>query len=257
MPFDSPAQPAGYHPFKQEIIRLVREYDASRPRSRQVHLGPSEIGAGCARQIAYKLAGRPPVNETADPWFPIIGTAVHAWLATAVGWYNDVVLNRASDPRFLVENRVKVAADSASAYNTSGSTDVYDADWERVIDWKIVGTTTMRKVKAHGSSQQYKVQGNTYGAGWVQAGYPVNELLICYLPRSNFLTNMYIDRLDFEPHLAHQAMERVGDIERLVRGGIPPESFPADDCTIWCPFYRPKVELGHSSCPGHGEVKDD
>lgn len=257
MPFATPAQPAGYHPFKQEIIRMVREYDASRPRSQQVHLGPSEIGAGCDRQIAYKLAGRPQVNETADPWFPIIGTAVHAWLATAVGWYNDVVLNRAGDPRFIVENRVKVAADHASAYNTSGSTDVYDADWERVIDWKIVGTTTMRKVKKDGSPQQYVVQGNTYGEGWRQAGYPVKELLICYLPRSNFLTNMYIDRLDFQPELAHQAMQRVGHIETLVRGGIPPEAFPAADCSIWCPFYTPKVPLGTNSCPGHGEVKDD
>lgn len=257
MPLAQPATPAGYHPFKLEIMRMVREYDASRPRSQQRHLGPSEIGAGCARQLAYKLAGRLPVNQTADPWFPIIGTSVHAWLATAIGWYNDVVLNRAGEPRFLIENRVKVAADSSSAYSTSGSTDVYDTDYERVVDWKIVGTTTMRKVAKDGSPRQYKVQGNTYGEGWVQAGYPVKEILICYLPRSNFLTKMYIDAMPFQPELAHEAMQRVGSIEGMVKAGIPPESFPADDCTIWCPFYRPKVELGHSSCPGHGDVKDD
>ena len=249
--------PAGDHPFKREILRMVRDYDASRPRSKQVHLGPSEIGSGCDRQLAYKLAHRAPVNETADPWFPIIGTAVHAWLATAVGWYNDVVLDRAGDPRFIVENRVKVAAESSSAYSTSGSTDVYDADWERVIDWKIVGTTTMRKVTKDGSPQQYRVQGNTYGKGWEQAGYPVKEILICYLPRSNFLHRMHLDSMPYEPHLAEEAMLRVGNIQALVNGGIPPESFPAGDCTIWCPFYRPHVELGHSSCPGHGEVKDD
>ncbi len=257
MPFDTPAQPAGYHPFKREIIRMIREYDASRPRSQQVHLGPSEIGAGCDRQIAYKLAGRPEVNQIADPWFPIIGSSVHEMLARAVGWYNDVVLKRAGDPRFIVENRVKVAAESRGAYSTSGSTDVYDADWERVIDWKIVGTTTMRKVKAEGSSMQYRVQGNTYGQGWVQAGYEVKEILICYLPRSNFLDKMFIDTLPFQPELAQRAMERVGNIELLVKGGIPPETFPVDDCTIWCPFYVPNVPLGTNSCPGHGEVKDD
>lgn len=249
--------PKGDHPFKREIIDMVRKYDASRPRSLQVHLGPSEIGADCSRQLAYKLAGTAPVNDVADPWFPIIGTAVHAWLATAVGWYNDVVLGRSQNPRFLIENRVKVAAEKSSAYNTSGSTDVYDVDNERVVDWKIVGVTTMRKVVKSGSSLQYKIQGMTYGKGWVQAGYPVKEILIAYLPRSNFLSKMILDPMPFQPELADQAMERVGTIEAMVKAGIPPESFPAAGCTIWCPFIRPKVELGGTSCPGHGDVKDE
>lgn len=235
---------------------MVRGYDASRPRSLQKHLGPSEIGSGCDRQIAYKLANRPEVNETADPWFPVIGTAVHAWLADAIWWYNTEI-GRADNPRFLVENRVKVQS-RASGYNTSGHTDVYDMDFKRVIDWKIVGTTTMRKVtKEHGDPQQYVVQANTYGEGWVQAGYEVRELLICYLPRSNFLNKMHISSLPFTPELAHKALARVGAIEQLVNLGAKPETFPAADCTIWCPFYRPKVELGEHSCPGHGSVLDD
>lgn len=248
--------PVGPHPFKREIVEMVRAYDASRPRSLQKHLGPSEIGTGCNRQLAFKLAGRPKINETADPWFPIIGTAVHAWLGDAVMWYNTYI-GRADNPRFLVENRVKIQS-RQSGYDTSGHTDVYDADNGRVIDWKIVGTTTMNKVtKENGDPQQYRVQANTYGVGWQQAGYEVRELLICYLPRSNFLNKLHISALPFEPQLAHDALARVGAIEKLVQLGAPPESFPADDCTIWCPFYRPHVELGAHSCPGHGSVKDD
>jgi hypothetical protein len=247
--------PKGPHPFKQEIIKIVRGYDASRPRSLQKHLGPSEIGTGCMRQLGYKLAGTPEVNETADPWFPVIGTAVHAWLADAVLWYNTEI-GRSTNPRFLVENRVKVTA-RAGGYDTSGHTDVYDVDYKRVIDWKIVGTTTMRKVAKEGDTQQYRVQANTYAEGWREAGHEVRELLICYLPRSNFLDKLHISALPVEPELAHQALERVGAIERLIRLGVKPESLPAGDCTIWCPFYRPHVELGHSSCPGHGSVKDD
>lgn len=244
------------HPFKLEILRMIREFDASRPRSLQKHLGPSEVGSGCTRQLAYKLAGRPEVNQTSDPWFPIIGTAVHAWLATAMGWYNDVYLDRAGDPRFLLENRVKVAA-QGSGYDTSGHTDVYDADYERVVDWKIVGTTTMRKVEKEGSTQQYRVQGNTYGAGWVQAGFPVKEIMIAYLPRSNFLNKMKLDVMPFEPHLAHEALARVGAIEQLVKAGVAPESLPAADCTIWCPFFTPGKPLTGFGCPGHGDAKDD
>ena len=247
--------PLGDHPFKREIIQIVRGYDASRPRSLQKHLGPSEIGAGCMRQIGYKLAGREPVNETADPWFPVIGTAVHAWLGDAVVWYNSHI-GRDKNPRFLVENRVKVMS-RQSGYDTSGHTDVYDVDFKRVIDWKIVGTTTLRDQAKNGDKPQYVVQANTYGEGWIQAGYEVKEILICYLPRSNFLTKMPISSLPFTPELAHAALARVGAIERLVQAGVAPESMPASDCTIWCPYLRPKVELGGTSCPGHGEVKDD
>lgn len=257
MPLSQPAQPAGFHPFKRTIVDIVRTYDASRPRSLQKHLGPSEIGAPCARQIAYKLAGLPEVNEVADPWFPIIGTSVHAFLATAVEWYNDEVLGRKANPRFLVENRVKVDAALKGHYATSGSTDVYDVDEKRVVDWKIVGTTTMRKVQKSGSPEQYKVQANTYGRGWEQAGYEVRELLIAYLPRSNFLDKMYLDCLPYEPQLAIEAQARVGGIQAMLHAGVRPEQFPAAGCTIWCPFLRPKVELGGTSCPGHGEVADE
>jgi len=248
------------HPFGLEIMQMVRAYDANRPRSLQQFLGPSEIGAPCDRQIAMKLAGIPEVNETADPWFPIIGSAVHAWLADAVVWYNDVYLGRPTNPRFLVENRVKVTA-KEGGYDTSGHTDVYDADFKRVIDWKIVGTTTMRKVKNGATPEekagpQYTVQGNTYGRGWVEAGYEVKELLICFLPRSNFLKNMQIVQLPFRPELSEQALARVAAIDQL-RHFIQPHEFPASGCSIWCPFYRPSYPLGATSCPGHGEAKDD
>lgn len=247
--------PEGPHPFKNEILRMVREYDASRPRSMQKHLGPSEIGAPCDRQLAMKLAGLPEVNQVADPWFPIVGSAVHEWLAKMVGWYNDVLLDRAGNPRFLVENRVKVAAEN-QGYSTSGSTDVYDIDHQRVIDWKIVGATTMRKVDQEGAGPQYTVQGMTYGKGWVQAGYPVKSVLICFLPRSNFLNKMKLVELPYDQSIADRAQARVAAIDQL-RQFIKPHEFPAGGCTVWCPFYRPSVPLGATSCPGHGTVKDE
>jgi hypothetical protein len=258
MPLAAPV--ISQHPFAREIMGMVRAYDANRPRSLQQFLGPSEIGAPCDRQIAMKLAGVVEVNETADPWFPIIGSAVHAWLADAVVWYNDVYLARPTNPRFLVENRVKVTA-KPGGYDTSGHTDVYDADYKRVIDWKIVGTSTMRKVKNGATPEeqagpQYTVQANTYGRGWVEAGYEVGELLICFLPRSNFLKNMQIVRLPFQPELSEKALARVAAINQL-RHLIPPHEFPAGGCSVWCPFYRPSYPLGATSCPGHGEAKDD
>ncbi len=252
--------PLGPHPFAKEIIKFVRAYDASRPRSLQTHLGPSEIGSPCMRQIAMKLAGVEPVNETADPWFPIIGSAVHAWLAVALDWYQYNVLGMTPDnPRFIIEQRVH--AESEGGYTTSGSSDVFDTLYDRVVDWKIVGTNTMRKVEdeawwQHDTGQQYHVQGQTYGKGWMQRGFHVSEVMVVFLPRSNFLHRMKIKVLPFDPSVADRAQERVHAIDQL-RQVIPPHELPAGGCSIWCPFFRPKVPLGATSCPGHGEVKDD
>lgn len=253
--------PAGQpHPFQIEIIRMVRMYDANRPRSLQKHLGPSEIGSPCMRQIAYKLAGRPEVNDVADPWFAIVGSAVHVFMGHAAEWYNDVVLGRKDNPRFLVENRVK-AETRGLGYDTSGHTDLYDVDNQRVVDWKIVGLTTMRKVEEGDTPEekagpQYHVQGMTYGKGWVQAGYPVKSVMIAFLPRSNFLNKMKLVEMPFDVNVADAAQARVAAIDQL-RLLIPPEQIPAGECTVWCPYYRPKMALGPSSCPGHGEVADE
>lgn len=252
--------PAGDHPFKREIIKFVREFDASRPRSMQKHLGPSEIGSPCMRQLGMKLAGVEPCNETADPWFPIIGTAVHAWLATALDWYQYNRLGCTPDnPRFLIENRVH--ADSEGGYSTSGSTDVYDTLYDRVVDWKIVGVTTMRKVDKGGTPEekagsQYHVQGMTYGKGWEQRGFKPKEVMIAFLPRSNFLHRMKLVTMRYDRSVADAAQVRLAAIN-TARQLVPAHTLPAGDCTIWCPFYRPGVPVGPTSCPGHGEVLDD
>jgi hypothetical protein len=248
------------HPFALEIQRMVNEYDASRPRSLQKHLGPSEIGSPCDRQLAMKLAGLPEINQVADPWFPIVGSAVHEWMAKMTLWYNDVYLGRAHNPRFIVENRVKVEARNAG-YDTAGSTDVYDVDHQRVVDWKIVGVTTMRKVDKGSTPQeqagpQYTVQAMTYGKGWRQAGYPVKTVMIAFLPRSNFLKNMKLVEMPYDESIADSAQSRVAAIDNL-RQFIKPHEFPPGGCTVWCPFYRPGFPLGETSCPGHGEVKDE
>jgi hypothetical protein len=253
--------PAGQpHPFSVEILRMVREYDASRPRSMQRYLGPSEIGSPCARQLAMKLAHTPEVNQVADPWFPIVGSAVHEWLARMAEWYNDVYLGRANNPRFIVENRVQVKA-KEGGYDTSGSTDMYDVDYQRVVDWKIVGVTTMRKVEKgdtpiEKAGPQYTIQTMTYGKGWEQAGYPVKSVMIAFLPRSNFLNKMKLVEMPYDRAVADAAQDRVAAIDRL-RGQLQPHQFPAGDCTIWCPFYVPGVPLGPGSCPGHGKVADE
>src|SRR5690606_36102890 len=59
------ASPPAPHPARpppstvDEMRAVLTALDASRPRSRQTALGPSELGTPCQRQLAYKLAGVP------------------------------------------------------------------------------------------------------------------------------------------------------------------------------------------------------
>ena len=47
---------------KQKLIRMIMWAENESPRSKQAEIGPSEVGGGCDRHIAYRLAGVAPIN---------------------------------------------------------------------------------------------------------------------------------------------------------------------------------------------------
>ena len=69
-------------------------------------------------------------------------------------------------------------------YDVTGSIDLWDRKTHSTIDWKIVGNTTVTKVKAHGPSQQYRVQASLYGMGLQNEGERVERNCIYFLPRN-------------------------------------------------------------------------
>lgn len=240
------------HPFAKLAMDAIYWADRVSPRSVQRDLGPSEIGDPCPRQIAYKLADTPEVNRSADYWFAILGTAAHAWLATALDRYQQEVLGRGVDnPRFLIEQRVLAVG---SHYATPGHTDVYDIDEQRVVDWKLVGASSLKKVKNDEIRPGYRIQAHTYGLGWVQRGYPVREVMNVYLPRSTFLKNLHVWVEPYDEQIALQALDRVAQIDHL-RQVVPIGAVPHGECSVWCPFLRPGP-LNDLGCPGH-QPKDE
>ena len=58
-----------------DVIKHVRDYDASRPRSLQAQPGWSEVG-GCRAYLGFRLDGAWPTDDT-DTWGAIRGTAIH------------------------------------------------------------------------------------------------------------------------------------------------------------------------------------
>ena len=65
-----------------ELADIITKAGIYAPRSKQVVIGPSEIGHECVRRISYKLLDWEKVNESqGGNWIAQIGTAIHSHLA--------------------------------------------------------------------------------------------------------------------------------------------------------------------------------
>jgi hypothetical protein len=240
--------PTEEHPLRRVFLDAIVWADGTSDRSVQTTIGPSELGNACMRRLAYSLDGTVPVNTTADPWFAILGTAFHAWMATALDRYQRDVLGRdpLTNPRWLLEQQVWTGDPNCP----SGHSDCYDLDFETVVDWKVVGPTTMKKVRASGPAEYYRIQGHTYGKGWKRAGRDVRQVMIVFLPRNAPLRETFVWAEAFDESVADRALARLAAIGKA-RSLVPTHSLPtAAECT-WCPYYRPHRASDGAGCTGY------
>jgi hypothetical protein len=181
----------------------------SQPRSLQRVIGPSEIGTPCDHCLAAKLAGWEQTRDAA--WLPAIGTAVHEWL--------DTVFTLANHPTFRWSTEKRVMVGHIAGQEIWGSTDLFDHDTRTVIDHKIVGKSTLDNARRHGPSPTYRTQAHLYGMGWINAGQPVTDVAIAYLPRQAVsLDQAVLWHEPHQPHIATQALERATQLATTLTG---------------------------------------
>lgn len=187
-----------------DLRAIIEAAIVNQPRSLQTAIGPSELGTTCDRCLIHKLAGTPEKREVA--WLPFVGTAMHATL-------EDVVLRHEFDavvPRFLTEHRRVVG--TVGGAPVIGSTDVFDIASGTVIDYKLVGPTTITAARSQGASAIYRRQAHLYGKGWQDAGFTVRSVAIWFLPRNGMTIGAGLvwqapyDRSVAEATLAHADM---------------------------------------------------
>ncbi len=224
---------------KVDLRQIIEWQMSQHPRTLQKAIGPSELGTPCVRKLAYKLAA-PAWTSRSDPgraWLPTIGVAVHGWLEKALFAFNEAgVLER-----FMLEHRVVCGVvDDKPVYGTA---DVYDRISGTVIDWKIVGATTLAKVRRSGLSDIYRAQVNLYARGFVAAGYPVNNVAVCFLPRNGGLHDTQWVAEPYDAELANMTLMRANGIATALRflgaDEVLPKAPTADDYCTSCPFFRP------------------
>jgi hypothetical protein len=241
---------------------ILRRYSARRPRSLQRHLGPSELGVECDRQVVGKLLGLPATNHVVDPWPSFMGTAGHAELDAMFQWEN----TQLGAIRYLPERRVNPGGVFAEH---PGTGDLYDA-WEAcMLDHKLLGSTSMDIVKSPGGPpRKYVGQLGLYGLGYMQEGLPVRRIALLAWPRTgSSLSGLYVWEHAMDAQMAQLLHEIADDTVRRKRLAAAIAAAPAyaqgpmwaqvertpdhHEC-YFCSFYRPNQDGPDDGvgCPG-------
>lgn len=241
-----------------ELKRIFHEHAARAPRTLQQHLGPSELGSPCDRQVAGKMAALPTTNHVSDPWPSIVGTACHAWAAEAFEGDN----LRTGILRWVAEQKVTPHPDHP------GTADLYDSVEQAVIDHKFLGESSLQKVRK-APPRHYVVQLILYGLGYIKMGLPVKYVALAAYPRTQAtLDGLYVWDRDLttdgwtltpenlvllETVFADTARRRK-QADQLIAGSVQLTDIratPDDSDCYFCPFYRPQAAHdGGSGCPG-------
>lgn len=238
-----------------EIESALGRYEASRPRSVQRTLGPSELGTPCRRQIALKLAGVQRHERGGLPWAPMCGTAVHSLMESVLEAENE----RLGRPRWIIEETVRLDDE------LSGHGDAFDTDHGLVVDWKYTGTTARRKASrksvpnADLVSREYRVQAHLYGLGHANAGRRVEWVRLVMLARSHDFRESVEWTERYDESIALDAMTRFyatrDEVTNMDGARFPErlaaiEATPGEACK-WCPFQRPGAEVDATGCVGN------
>lgn len=246
------AQQRNEHPLAGEIREAILVADASRPRSTQVAIGPSQLGHPCVRRLAYKLMDHPECNtmQTAT-WGAIIGTSVHTTLADVFAQVND----RLGRIRYLVEQRVEIRP------GLHGTCDLYDFDRATVVDHKVVSPAALREYKFTEPGPTYKVQAHAYGSGIKRLGLPVEYVAIAFYPRASDIADLHVWTEPHNPAIVTEALTRHDatielicqlDVEHHVeRYTLIPKT--ANRLCMYCPYFKPGPDTG-DTCPGDTNV---
>lgn len=244
----------------RDVRALIEHAIVHQPRSLQKRIGPSELGTPCQACLAAKLAGWQK-NDDGVPWLPTVGTAVHALFSEFIIEHeNDRNATHTTGIRWLSEQTVTVG--HLGDTPITGSVDLFDTHTGTVIDFKVVGASTLRNAR-RGPSEVYRTQVALYAHGYAAAGYDVRNVGIWFVPRNSVTLNDAIWWHEpYDPARAVAALERANQLHTNLTAlqSISTEardawitSLPRDPGCWDCPRW-PGNE--HLPKPGHAPPRD-
>lgn len=235
-----------------EYQHIIEDSIVNAPRSLQKRIGPSEIGTECTRCLILKLAGVEEIRDVA--WLTWVGSAVHAYLEDTFAAKNESL----GFQRFLIEERVHVG--NVNDVPITGKMDLFDLFTAEITDWKIVGKSTLDKVKAKSVPKVYRAQSHLYASGSDRRGLNVHKVRIAFLPRNApSLDHAFIFEEPYSPAIAEAAIKRADFIAReIAQYGLEAvlETMPPHEGEYSCSHYPSDVGTWQQNDKGARNFSD-
>ena len=209
---------------KELLLHVLHSKDASRDRSTQTEVGPSEIG-GCRRKVWYRLNAQPHTNENQSKLAAIMGTAIHAAIEDAIC---------AIDPEgkeYLVETEVAFG-------DMKAHVDLFVPSTGAVIDWK----TSKVKNMSYFPSNQQRWQVQIYGYLLSKNGYEVKTVNLVAIARDG---NEKDVKVHTEPYDEVMALAALSWLENVKASTVlPAPEKEASFCKDYCQYYDATEQMG-------------
>ena len=209
---------------KELLLHVLHSKDASRDRSKQTQVGPSEIG-GCRRKVWYRLNAQPETNDNQSKLAAIMGTAIHAAIEDAIGHIDP------EGKEYLVET--EVAHGDMKAH-----VDLFVPSTGAVIDWK---TSKVKNLSYFPSTQQ-RWQVQVYGYLLSKNGYDVKTVNLVAIARDGAEKDVKVHTEPYDEAIALQAFEWLNQVKASTT--IPDPEKDQSFCKDYCQYYDATEQMG-------------
>ena len=209
---------------KELLLHVLHAKDASRDRSMQTEVGPSEIG-GCRRKVWYRLNAQPHTNENQSKLAAIMGTAIHAAIEEAIG---------AIDPEgkeYLVETEVAYG-------DMKAHVDLFIPSSGAVVDWK----TSKIKNLGYFPSTQQRWQVQLYGYLLSKNGYEVKTVNLVAIARDGSEKDIKVHTEPYDETMALAALSWLANVKASTV--LPEPEKDQSFCKDYCQYYDVTEQMG-------------
>ena len=209
---------------KELLLHVLHSKDASRDRSTQTEVGPSEIG-GCRRKVWYRLNAQPHTNDNQSKLAAIMGTAIHAAIEDAIGHIDP------EGKEYLVETEVAYG-------DMKAHVDLFVPSTGAVIDWK----TSKVKNMSYFPSNQQRWQVQIYGYLLSKNGYEVKTVNLVAIARDGNEKDVKVHTEAYDEEVALTALAWLENVKASTE--LPAPEKDASFCKDYCQYYDATEQMG-------------
>ena len=216
----------------REIVMEMLKRETARDKQRLI--GPSSLGNPCDYCLAKELLEGSSEEDVEPDERPY-------WLGAVLGTATHMLLESRVPPGMLAESRVRIG--EIPGYGViSGSTDLWVPDRHLVLDWKTTSRAKLKNLKlafgtkyttydpeplvqARFTAKKYIGQAMTYGWGWEQDGYDVEQIAFAFICRDGLTDNdVWVKEMPYDRAYAESVWDRANRIWVALQGGRTVES---------------------------------